>query len=71
MNLREKRLSANLTQEQLAKRLGVQRTTVTMWETGETMPRTDKLPEIAKILNCNIGDLFEKSTAEQEKKVAL
>lgn len=61
MRIKEFRMSANLTQLELADKLGVQRTTITMWETGEVMPRADKLPEIAKILNCSISDLFADS----------
>jgi transcriptional regulator with XRE-family HTH domain len=49
----------NLTQDELAERLKISRTTVTMWETGEAMPRADKLPELAKILGCTIDDLFK------------
>ena len=59
MNLRDRRLSINLTQTQLAKVLKVSRSTISMWETGEAYPRTDKLPDLAKILNCSINDLFE------------
>lgn len=53
--LREK---AGLTQEQLGQKLGVGQSTVGMWETGERLPRADKLPELARILNCTIDDLL-------------
>ena len=58
MQIRELRESANLTQEELATKLNLKRTAISMWETGEALPRTDKLPEIARILNCSIEDLF-------------
>jgi transcriptional regulator with XRE-family HTH domain len=54
--LREK---AGLTQEQLGQKLGVGQSTVGMWETGERLPRADKLPELAKILGCTIDDLLK------------
>lgn len=60
MRIRELRESANLTQEELACKLGLKRTAISMWETGEALPRTDKLPEIAKILHCSIEDLFKE-----------
>lgn len=60
MRIKELRESASLTQEELASRLGMTRTAVSMWETGDAMPRADKLPEIAKILNCGIEDLFKE-----------
>lgn len=55
-NLREK---VNITQKDLATSLGVDTSTVTKWETGAAMPRADKLPELAKILGCEVSDLFE------------
>ena len=58
MNIKEMRMSANLTQQDLGEQLGVGRTTVAMWENGDAMPRADKLPEIAKVLGCTINDLF-------------
>lgn len=57
--VKQKREQLNITQNQLAEELGVDRSTIAKWETGEAMPRADKLPEIAKILGCEIGDLFE------------
>ena len=59
MKIKELRLSKNLTQEDLAKKLIVDRSAVAMWETGKAMPRADKLPELAKILGCTIDELFE------------
>ncbi len=60
MNIKEKRVSLKMTQEVLADRVNVSRATVAMWETGQAMPRTDKLPEIAQVLGCEVSDLFEK-----------
>lgn len=59
MRIKELRESLKLTQEDLAKKLHIGRTTVSMWENGEAMPRADKLPEIAKVLNCSIEDLYD------------
>ena len=60
MDIKEKRMSLNMTQGDLAARINVSRTTVAMWETGAAMPRADKLPELAKILECDVSDLFDK-----------
>lgn len=57
-NLREK---VNITQKDLAEQLNVDASTVTKWETGAAMPRADKLPELAKILGCEVSDLFEEN----------
>lgn len=58
MNIKELRVSVKLTQEELGAKLGVNRSTIAMWETGEAMPRADKLPELAKIFGCSIDDLY-------------
>ena len=53
--LREK---AGFTQGNLAHILKIDRSTIAKWETGEAMPRSDKLPELAKTLQCSIDELF-------------
>lgn len=63
--IRELRLKAGMTQEQLAKRLNLRtKSTVSKWETGESVPGTRLLINIAKILGCEINDLFD---CEKEK----
>lgn len=58
MHLKEAREAAGLTQDALARELGVGRSTVAMWETGEALPRAGKLPELARILGCSVDDLL-------------
>lgn len=60
MRIKELREPLELTQEDIAEKLKVKRTTVSMWETGEAFPRADKLPQLAEILGCKIDDLFDK-----------
>ena len=48
-----------MTQQNLADELKINRSTVAMWEAGESFPRADKLPLLARILGCTISDLFE------------
>ena len=47
MNFKQHRVSNNLTQEQVAQDVGVQRTTVAMWESGKSRPRAELLPKLA------------------------
>ena len=54
-SLREKR---KLTQLELARRLSVDRTTITKWETTNSYPRAPMLPSIAKVLQCKVDALF-------------
>jgi transcriptional regulator with XRE-family HTH domain len=54
-SLREKR---KLSQLELARRLSVDRTTITKWETTNAYPRAPMLPSIAKVLRCKVDALF-------------
>ena len=62
VNIKHIRLKCGMNQEQLADKLGVDRSTIAKWETGEAMPRSDKLPLLAETLNCSIADLFAERT---------
>lgn len=60
MKIKELRKSKNMTQNELANSIGVERTTVTMWETGNSVPSIDALKKLAEIFNCKIDDLIDK-----------
>lgn len=47
-----------LTQGNLAELLEVKQTAISQWEKGKTMPKAELLPQLAKIFNCLIDDLF-------------
>lgn len=57
MGLKKIRETANVTQAQLAKSLGLKQSSVAMWETGKSVPKTTDLPKIAKILNVTVLDV--------------
>lgn len=57
--MREK---ANLSQEDVAAALKIDRSTVAKWETGAAYPRADKLPAIAALYGCSIDELFRGPT---------
>ena len=59
VNIKEAREKAGLTQQDLANELGVGQSTVAMWETQKSLPRTDKLPALAKIIGCTIDELLK------------
>lgn len=52
------RKQKGLTQKELAEKLGVGRTTVTLWETEVNTPRSSMLPKIARVLSCTVDDLL-------------
>lgn len=58
MKFRELRLAANLTQQDIANRLNVDRSTVSYWEKGTAMPRAEQLPKLADLLHCTIDALY-------------
>lgn len=57
--IKQKRLAANMTQQNLAKKLGVKQSTVAMWENGSNIPKAATLPKIAKLLDCSIEEILE------------
>lgn len=59
MNIKKMREKKDITQQELATVLGVSQSTVAMWETNNSLPRTEKLPAIAKALGCTIDELLE------------
>jgi transcriptional regulator with XRE-family HTH domain len=52
------RLSAGLTQIELAKALGLSQSTVAPWEWSKSPPRSDILPKMAKVLGVRVEDLI-------------
>lgn len=57
-SIQKLRIKKGLTQAGLAAALGENRSTVAMWESGNSLPRASKLPEIAEMLNCTIDELL-------------
>ena len=60
MRLKEIRAKNEITQEELSKKLDVGQNTVSQWETGERMPRADKLLQLAEILGCTVDELLKE-----------
>lgn len=54
------REAVGMTQMELAEKMNVSQSTVGMWEIGVNKPRTDKLKQLAKILNCTVDDLLRE-----------
>ena len=60
MGFKKARMSAKLTQEKLANLLGVSRSTVAMWEIGESNPRVSTLKKLAMVLDCTVDELLQE-----------
>ena len=60
MRLKELREKAGVSQERLATELGYKyQSAISMIENGERQLPSEKLPLLAKVLNCSIEELFE------------
>lgn len=57
-NVKKYRKLKNLTQEQLAERVGVDSTSICSVENGKYFPTAENISKIAAALNINISDLF-------------
>lgn len=63
-NLKQIRKSKNISQEDLAERLGVSRQSVSKWETGENYPSMFNIMCLCDIFNCKINNLVHESMPE-------
>lgn len=66
-NIRKYRKNMDLTQEQLAEKLGTTVQSVSRWECGSTYPDMEMLPAIASVFQVTVNDLFYCSDEEREK----
>ncbi len=59
-NLKRLRLDKQMTQEQVAEKLGVSAQSVSRWECGNTYPDVMLLPEIARMYCVTVDDLYRE-----------
>lgn len=66
--IREKRKALEMTQEQVAERLGVSASAVNKWERGNTCPDIMLLPALARLLETDVNTLlcFKEELTDQE-----
>ncbi len=65
--LREHRTNCNLTQSELADRIGVSQKTISSWEVGRSAPTLKELMCLCSVFNCtlaNIADIRERIVEE-------
>ena len=68
----ENRKKAGLSQESLAEELDISNRSVSKWERGICLPETTKMPELCKLFNITINDLFSGEIVDMknnEKKI--
>ena len=58
MGIKKMRERKGVTQIQLSELIGVPQSTIASWETDRSSPRVDRLPIIAKALDCTVDELL-------------
>ena len=64
--LAQKRKEKNLTQEQLAQKLGVSNKTISKWETGKCMPDYAVVKDLCAELGITVAELIDGEPAEEK-----
>ena len=67
--LYELRMKANLTQEELANKLGITNKAVSKWENGKAKPTTDMLKKLSILYNVPIEKLLSLRETEEKKEI--
>lgn len=62
----QKRKEKNLTQEQLAEKLGVSNKTISKWETGKCMPDYGVIKSLCEELEMTVAELMDGEEAEEK-----
>ena len=66
-NMRHYMDTMNITQIELAKKLGCSNTTVSMWIQGNSTPRLDKIDKMCEIFHCQRQDLLRDTIKTKEE----
>ncbi len=64
--IQQKRKEKNLTQEELAQKLGVSNRTISKWENGHGMPDYSVILDLCKVLDMSINEMLSGEEIEKE-----
>lgn len=64
--IKAKRLEKKMTQEDLARELGINNKTISRWETGKYMPDLSMFPLISKVLSVSVNDLMNGEIVDKK-----
>ncbi len=67
--IKQKRIKASMTQDQLAERLGISPQSVSKWENEISMPDIALLPEISEIFGVSVDELFGLNETEKLRRI--
>ena len=65
------RKSMNLSQEELSKKIGIPRYTISDWEQGRLEPNCDHLRTLCVFFDISADELLEIDTPSERKKVVI
>lgn len=68
--IRDRRRAMDLTQEQLAERLGVTCQSVSRWENGQTYPDIEFLPVLADLFEISLDELMGHTKSAREQRLS-
>ena len=63
-NLKKFRSKSNISQQEVADTLGIDRKTYISWESGISDIKSQYIPELAKLFNVEIGELFREKSSD-------
>ncbi len=67
-NIKKIRKENNLSQEQLAEKLGVSRQSVSKWESEQAYPETEKIIQICELFNISMDELLNENVAQVNER---
>lgn len=68
--IRAVRDEAKMTQQQLADKLGIQRTLLSFYENGRAIPEYSLVQKMAEALGCTVGDLYRPALLDLIRKAS-
>lgn len=63
--------SQNISQHELARKTGIAQSTISDWKNRGTVPAGDKIPQICKILNINVSDLYDQNIENTKNEYVI
>ena len=69
MSFKAEREKAGLSQKDVAKELGINQSTICLWEIGKTMPRANLLLKLAKFYGCSVEQLTSDDPGESSANI--
>lgn len=58
LGFKKAREAAGFTLQEAAKKIGVSFQAISLWENGRAMPSASRLPKIAEVYCCDVGELL-------------